>query len=163
MNTHLLRAAGLLWLIVGLFLLTRGIDLVVADVDAIPLHLIVDKGMSPFFSWLSGKLGTSTEASLAYIIGALFIGMMKARTVFRKIVQRNVERIRTLKDTKLPFFHAFPKKDYLIMVSMMLLGVLMKAFGVYEDIRGFILIAVGAALIQGSMIYFRAYREVPKT
>ncbi len=155
-RASLLRAASMTWFSIGLFLMTRGIDLIVPDVDSSTIPQATQKNMSPLFNWACSFTGiTSVEISLFFILLGLVLGMIKARTIFKNAVMKNVERILQLPE-KTSLIQAFAKKDYIIMASMMLFGFLLRSLGVYDDLRGLILVAVGAGLIQGALLYIQA-------
>lgn len=166
MNRHLLIVAAITWVILGLFLMTRGIDLLllVPDFDTIlepyRVNTNLNTNLSPFFIWLSQQLDNTLEAGLFYVVIALALGTIKAKTIFRKIVSRNVARITKMQTKKLLPIYAFSMKDYIVMSAMMLLGIICRALDVWVDIRGCIILAVGAALLQGSIYYFQARRQI---
>ena len=151
----LFRVASITWFGLGLFLMTRGIDLVVQDAPKPMTSELPGTEMSPMFHWICNTLtGQPLETSLFLIIIGLLIGMVKSKVIFQKVVQRNTERILSIEGQH-SLFQAFAPKDYIVMVVMMLFGMLLRTVGVYDDIRGIILIAVGAGLIQGAVLYIR--------
>jgi hypothetical protein len=55
------------------------------------------------------------------------------------------------------FVDAYPKSYWLLLASMMALGFLLRLVPV--EVRGFIDVVVGSALLNGALLYFRAARE----
>lgn len=126
--------SGVLWGIVGCMLLYKGLQYLAEGVDV--------RG-SDRASWL--------------VAAALFVGFLKGRFVLRKTVERITLRLMQL-EGPVSFFDAYPKSYWLLLASMMTLGFLLRL--VPLEVRGFIDVAVGSALINGAMLYFRAAREV---
>lgn len=85
---------------------------------------------------------------------ALLIGFIKGRTVLAKSANRLVARIKTFEEPT-PFHKIYTPSYYLLIAVMMSIGMGMRFFHVPDDIRGFIDVAVGAALLNASMLYFR--------
>ena len=95
------------------------------------------------------------RASWLVAIG-LFFGFLKGRFVLRKTVQRISLRIAGLQ-APIRFIDAYPKSYWLLLASMMALGFLLRL--VPGEVRGFIDVVVGSALLNGALLYFRAARE----
>ncbi|CRX39370.1 hypothetical protein [Estrella lausannensis] len=148
------RLAGLIWLAVGFSLLTVGIRYLIDSA----------KGFAAS-SWLLGFLGPVAggreQAACILIAIALFVGYLKVRYVLQKAVHRLSSKILTLPEPA----HAklvFGFRYFALVLAMMGIGLLMKALDLPADIRGFIDVAVGSALISGSMHFFRIARTIPK-
>ncbi|HEY4255173.1 MAG TPA: hypothetical protein VGM34_02370, partial [Chlamydiales bacterium] len=115
---------------VGVWLLYKGLRL---------LSLSLDK---TFASWLMG--------------GGLLVGFIKGRFVLSKTVQRIVKHIASAPEP-ISFRNVYPKSYLLLLASMMCLGFVLRFVPI--EWRGFIDIAVGSALMNGAMLYFRAARS----
>lgn len=130
----LIVLSGLLWFAIGAWLLPLG------------LRFLVE-----------GELPDSIKITL--IVFALFIGYFKGKKVLGKSAQRGIQRILSLSNPA-PLSQIYPPLYYLLLASMILIGFLAKFLPL--DLRGFIDTAIGAALIHGSMVYFKAALKVPK-
>lgn len=135
--------SGGVWLAIGIFLLNLGLNLLVGGEGARPLEGV-----------LSSLFGGSNAAAIALIAVALLIGYYKAKAVFTRVVKRTVERVLSLQEP-IAFTSIYNFRYLLLILLMMSLGFLMRFFQVPSDIRGFIDVAVGAALINGGVSYLR--------
>ena len=126
--------SGLIWAAAGIMLLYKGLKI---------LSDFPDKGAA---SW--------------WIAAGLFIGFIKGRFVLAKTVQRISKRILSL-PAPIQFADAYPKSYWILICSMMALGIAMRL--VPDVWHGFIDVAVGSALINGAMLYFRTNRELAKS
>jgi hypothetical protein len=126
--------SGLIWAVAGIFLLYKGLKI------------------------LSGLSDTNTASW--WIAAGLFIGFLKGRFVLARTVQRISKRILSL-PAPIHFVDAYPKSYWLLISSMMALGVAMRL--VPDQWHGFIDVAVGSALLNGAMVYFRTNRELAAT
>jgi hypothetical protein len=141
-HSRLIMISGALWLCVGLFLLPFGINLLLSgDVRPLTTSLI------PVF-------GGMEEATVALIAFALFVGYMKGRFVLGKSSKRIVDRIRSFPNPT-SLSNLFSPAYLVLIGSMILLGISIKFFGLPNDVRGIIDVAVGAAMINGALITFR--------
>ena len=125
----LLQIQGVVWLLVGAMLLNLGAHFLLE---------IKPEGNEMFL--------------IGCIIGAVILGQIKGRTVLTKVGERNFQRIASLSCTTIK--DLYTRKDLFIIGGMMLLGMGMKYFGLPVALRGSIDIAVGTALIQGSLRHF---------
>jgi hypothetical protein len=141
-HSTLIKLSGALWLCVGLFLLPLGI------------FLLVNGETRPLTSSISPIFGGIEEATVVLAAIGLFVGYMKGRFVLGKSSKRIVTRIRSFPDpTHITNIFSLP---YLLLIgSMVLLGMSIKYFGVPNDIRGLVDIAIGSAMINGAVITFR--------
>ncbi len=126
--------SGLIWAVAGILLLYKGLKI---------LSDLPDK-----------------DVALWAIAAGLFIGFLKGRFVLSRTVQRISKRILFL-PTPIQFIDAYPKSYWILISSMMALGVVMRF--VPNLWHGFIDVAVGSALINGAMLYFRVNRELAKS
>lgn len=148
-QTTLVTLSGLVWLAVGGWLLTLGLTLLMRGVE--PSNSLA---VYPWLEGLAPILGSLEYAAILLIAVGLFIGYFKGRYVLAKSAHRGLAHIRAL-PPEAPFYQMYATRNYILIGLMMGLGMSIKAFGVPSDIRGFIDVAVGSALIQGSMTYFR--------
>lgn len=147
----LIIISGLIWLSVGCFLLPLGLSLLAGSTLKVR---VLSLGNYPLIDQLAPYMGGAEQVALLLIALSLFIGYLKGRYVLGKSAQKGVERIRSFSNpTKLSNIYSL--KYYILLGSMIGLGISIKFFGLANDIRGFIDVAIGSALINGAMIYFR--------
>lgn len=125
--------SGLLWLAAGISLLYKGLKLISAKPES--------------------------SGTLLIAIG-LCIGFFKGRYVLSKTVDRVVARLGTL-PAQIPFKDAFSKSYWILIGSMMALGMLFRFLPIDPSFRGLIDVAIGSALINGAMLYFRKASALP--
>jgi hypothetical protein len=110
----------------------------------------------PILDAIAPYVGGLDEAALVLILLGLALGFMKGRVVFSKTVAKTVARILTMPNPA-PLSQIYTKGYYFLLGGMVLLGFLVRFLT--NDIRGFVDVTIGAALINGAMLYFRnAYR-----
>jgi hypothetical protein len=143
----LIFLSGFVWLAVGCFLLPLGLNFIVAS-------LLKENAMQPHpvLNFIAPYVGGLDQAAIAWIVFALLIGFIKGRRVFSKSVQRSVKRILALPNPS-SLSKIYAPSYYILLGSMVLLGVLVRF--TTQDIRGGVDIAIGSALVNGAMLYFR--------
>lgn len=152
-HAMLVLVSGLIWLAVGLWLLPLGLNLLLSSVS--------ESGRYPLIELLAPSLGGWEQTVTTLIAAGLLIGYFKGRYVLGKSAKRGIERITTFPNpTK--FSNIYSLKYYILLGTMIGLGISIKVFGLANDIRGFIDVAIGAALINGAVIYFRSASELRK-
>ena len=139
--------SGLIWLAAGISLMHKGLKFV-ADASYLP---------DAFCVRFQERFGSIQAAGTALVAVALLLGFLKGRFVLVKTVRRVSFRIQSL---PLPIkITSLYTPSYLILLgSMMALGFLVRFISMPMDIRGFIDVAIGSALINGAMLYFQAAR-----
>lgn len=140
--------SGVIWCAVGAFLLLFGVKLVVFSAMEGAAH-------SALFTEIARMLKSGEQAALILVTSGLLLGFAKGRLVLSKTVVRVVNRIRALPEP-IRFFDVYSAGYLALIASMILLGMMMRWLSVPSDIRGAIDIAVGCALINGAMFYFRS-------
>lgn len=141
-HSRLIMLSGALWLCVGLFLLPFGIT------------LLINGEIRPLTTSLVPIFGGLEEATVAIIAFALFVGYVKGRFVLGKSSKRIVDRIRSFPNPT-SLMNIFSPAYLVLIGSMILLGISIKFFGVPNDVRGMVDVAIGAAMINGAVITFR--------
>ena len=131
-HKRLYQIAGAIWLMIGLLLLRKGVQ---------------------YLQW-DGEYSTL----LLLVLCALSLGILKGRMVLAKVALRTQKRLALLEEPT-PITHLYTRGNALLILSMMGLGMLLNVLNIHSDIRAFIDIAVGSALIQGSISYFRLPRN----
>jgi hypothetical protein len=140
--------SGVIWFIVGMGLLTLGLNFIVYKAQ-IEFH-----ETTSLIAKIAPLAGGREKAALTLIIIGLIIGFIKGRFVLAKTVRRVVERIVKL-NPPIKFFQVYSKGYLLLMTGMILLGLSMKWLGLPMEIRGTIDVAIGSALMNGAVAYFR--------
>lgn len=135
---------GFIWLLVGIFLLTLGLNFI--------LKGTVDPSKFSILSLF--RFTTPQNAPFFVITLFLWIGFLKGKYVLGKSVIRQVKRVKALAEP-ISLKDLYSKGYYLLMASMILLGLSMRYIPISVDTRGAIDVAIGAALIQGAALYFR--------
>ncbi len=127
-RTKLIIFSGLIWLSVGIMLLSVG------------------------FKYLI-KGAAETQTLITCITLALILGYLKGRYILKKSVHREVFRILSITKS-VRISDLYSKKYYILLAIMVCLGYLMNALALPPIIRGTIDITIGSALIKGAMLYF---------
>lgn len=99
---NLLLVAAIIWIIAGIMLEIRG-------------------------------LKSDTEQSITLNVKLLIgipLGLLFYVVMFRKIVNNHINRILALSDEKLYFYRFFNKRSYIMMLSMISLGILLRLSGI---------------------------------
>jgi len=144
--------SGAVWMGIGVLLLTKGI-LYLEDAR-IAVSNWTQEGFS-LIKKLTEYTKNPEQAALILICGALFVGFFKGRVVLKRSVNRVVDRIRS-QPAPLSLKNIYSKGYLFLIGGMMCMGMAFKYLPLPLDVKGFIDFAVGAALINGSMLYFRA-------
>lgn len=151
-HTTFHHIAGMIWFIVGSFLMVIGIRyLVEAAQNPAAGHTLIGA--------LGSIAGGKEQAACILVAIGLFIGNLKVRYVLHKVVARLSSKILTLPDPAHAKF-VFGFRYFALVLIMMGIGLLMKVLDIPGDIRGFIDIAVGSALITGSLHFFKKGRSL---
>ena len=147
-KTTWIAISGMIWFIVGMGLLTLGLNFIVykAQIEIHETTSLIAK-MTPL-------AGGREQAALALIAVGLIIGFMKGRFILVKTVRRVVERILKL-PSPIKVSQIYSKGYLMLIGSMILLGLSMKWLGFSMEIRGAIDVAIGSALMNGAVAYFR--------
>ena len=140
--------SGFIWLGVGILLLSKGLRLIVTAAYEIG-------GGSSLFHRLSSFLGNVQQAALFVISLALLMGFIKGRFILSKTVARVVARIFTL-PSPVEMKKIYTKNYYILLGAMVCLGMVMRGLSLSSDIRGFIDVTIGSALVNGAILYFRS-------
>ncbi|CAM0117574.1 hypothetical protein [Rhabdochlamydiaceae symbiont of Dictyostelium giganteum] len=138
--------SGFTWLIMGSLLLSKGLKWIL-------LCMMTNK-TDGMMGWFMGESRTSHDAGMIMLCIALIAGLIKGRVILAKTVKRVVSRLYQ-QNALLSFQEAYDKKYFIILGLMMGLGMSFRFIPIPSDIKGFIDVTVGSALIHGAMIYFR--------
>lgn len=144
MQKRWVAVSGWIWLAMGSLLLYKGIWFVAEAV--VMKNTLCDRMQSVF--------GTPERAAVWLIVSALLVGFFKSRFVFKKTVRRVISRITSL-PLPIRFQSVYAPSYWILIGCMMSLGMAMRFLPIAIDVRGWIDIAVGSALIYGAIFYFK--------
>lgn len=149
----LISVAGALWFVIGIFLLTLGIRFIMHTVR--DPSLLLEPGRFSILSVATYFVSNLNNAVILLLTSALILGYLKGRIALGKTVHKQIERISSLPNpAKLKFLYT--KGHYLLIAFMIGLGFSMRFLPITLDTRGFIDVAIGSALINGALLYFRS-------
>lgn len=137
--------SGGTWVAMGIFLIIKAVSL---------LKTAVSLEHAPLLHFFRVLFGSTDEASIAIVILALTIGYVKGRMVLGKTACKTIERLSVL-ESPFPLSKLYVPRYYAILLVMMCLGFVFRFFSIAGDIRGFIDLTVGSALVHGSLVYFK--------
>lgn len=142
-----IAVSGVIWIVVGAFLLYKG------------LRFISDGslGSDTLCFRLQEMFGSPQQAAVALIAAGLLVGFVKGKFVLSKTVKRVAIRISSL-PRPIRFLQVYAPSYWVLIGTMIGLGLSLRFFPIPVDLRGFIDTAVGSALINGGLLYFRAAR-----
>lgn len=119
--------SGVTWFGIGLMLLSKG------------LNFLIQGG---------------NENSLIFVAIALMVGFLKGRFVLSKTVKKMEARI-SAKSNPFPIKELYPQSYYILIGSMVLLGLIVRFAPFNITVRGAVDVAIGSALMNGAFLYFR--------
>ncbi len=140
------RLYGVVWLAVGLMLMFKGTPMVVKAATQPQLPLI---------SLLKPLVGSCEQAAMVLVVSGLLLGFIKGRTVLAKAARKSIERVKGF-EVSFPMKKFFSARYVILLGIMMGLGFLLRVLKLPVDVHGLIDVAIGSALIQGAMVYFRS-------
>lgn len=141
--------SGTLWLGIGVMLLTFGLRFL--------MEILITYGsQKPILLKILIKLFNVTQENgiVILITMALMLGFFKGKFILAKSAKREMQRISDLPNP-ISIKYIYSKKYYFLILSMVFLGFLIRFLPL--DIRGFIDITIGSALINGARVFYRAF------
>lgn len=150
-HNKLIIISGLVWFAVGSYLLPLGLSLL-SEAGRQELNPAANL---PLIRSLAPYVGGFEQGMLAIVVAALMIGFLKGRFVLGKSAMKVMDRIRSMSNPA-SLSGIYSPKYYLLIGGMVLLGMSIKVLGLPNDVRGFVDVTIGSALINGAMIYFRS-------
>lgn len=142
--------SGVTWMGIGILLLVKGFSLV-----------LMPNGNGALLPFLKSVIGSTEQACLVLVCLGLFIGFLKGRLVLSKSANRIIKHITALPNP-CSLSSVYPKSYFILLGSMMSLGMLFKWISMPYDVKGLLDIAIGAALTNGSAFYFRHFAQPSK-
>jgi len=157
-HTSMIIISGMIWMGIGTMLLSIGLGLLVKSSK---VERLSSGDSLPLIDFISPYIGGLEQAALIIIAISLIIGYFKGKFVLGKSANRGVTRIRNFPNPT-SIANIYSMQYYILLAGMVGLGFSIKYMGIPNDIRGAVDVAIGAALINGAMIYFRhAATKVP--
>lgn len=133
--------AGLVWFVVGLILIARGINFHWEALHTNQMHI-------------SDYLGLKGNFAIFMMI-SICLGLLKAYFVLKKAALRNLLYYFSFTSSQ-SIFRLYRSKDLILIFAMILLGRLIRWISLPIFVQAMILETVGCALLFGSYYYFRA-------
>jgi len=99
---------------------------------------------------------------MAFALAGLILAMLSVRWGFGGIAQKNIRRLRRLPDRGC-FFAFQAWKSYLVIMAMIALGVVLRHSSVPKHFLAVAYMAIGGALIVGSLYYYRHLSRLIRT
>lgn len=125
----LFLAAGLLWGIAGLILWRRAVE------------------------WLAAE---DTAHALPLLVAGILSGILIARFKFRRLVLKNIKRIRAMPERENIF--AFQSaRSYVLIVCMMGLGIALRHSSIPRSYLAVLYVGIGTGLLLASLPYYRQF------
>ena len=125
---------GVIWLIIGGFLLSMGLYLLILQ---------------------------RREHAMVLVCLGLVLGFIKGSFILSKTAKKAIKRISLISEP-ISILQVYPPIYLGLIVGMMLLGMGLKWLEIAAHIRGVIDVAVGFALINASRVYFQSAYELKK-
>lgn len=154
-HSTLYAISGFVWLGVGIMLLNLGLKFLMHGFQQ---GIFVQNGYSRIFTGLSSVVGGAEYAAIGLVLFGLVLGIAKGRFVMQKAAKKSAVRISKLANPT-SITNLYSRSNIILLAIMMGLGMLMKVLELPYDIRGTVDVAVGCALMQGSLAYFRLMSE----
>lgn len=150
-HTTMIILSGLIWMGIGTMLLSIGLKLLITSAQ---FESTLSGESFPILQAIAPFMDDLEQAALAVVVMSLFVGFFKGRFVLSKSAFRSISHIRSLAEPA-HLSSLYSKKYYILLAVMVCLGMSIKYLGIPSDVRGAIDVAVGAALLQGAMVFFR--------
>lgn len=152
-NKSMVIFSGVIWLCIGLMLLSIGTNLFIQGIAAID-ESSTAAASYPLMKTTSELVGKAQIAAALLFSLSTCLGYFKGRYVLSRSAKRSISRIATLPSPS-PIYQLYSPAYYLLLALMIGLGMSFKLLGIGGEIRAIIDVAVGSALISGSLEYFR--------
>ncbi len=110
---------------------------------------------APLLDWVVFFVEKKSDAILILVAAALLLGLIKGRTLIAKMVDQVADRLYKNLAFPFSFFSFYGRRQCFLILSMMIVGMVIRFIPVPSDIHGCIDLAVGSSLICGAVAYFR--------
>ena len=148
----LILFSGVVWLGIGTYLLTLGMRFIIGVAQGAVQGAVHDT--SSLITLFSPIAGGREQAALLLVVMGLLVGFIKGRYVLAKTVQRVIQRIISL-SAPIKLSQVYGVRYLGLIAVMVLLGMSLKWLQIPLEVRGMIDVAIGSALMNGALLYFR--------
>lgn len=151
-HTSLITLSGMIWLVIGAMLMALGVHFIeeVSQHTDVYFKAFHHSPLQILNRWTNDIHQSQTILFATCIL----IGYLKGKWIFSKTVKKSVMRILALPNpTSLKYLYTL--RYYFLLALMIGLGISLKYIPFSPDYRGAIDLAVGAALLKGSLKYFK--------
>lgn len=98
------------------------------------------------------------KSNVLYLLGAIAVFLIFMGLIFYRLVQKHNTRIMRITDKKIPFYHFFDKKSYLIMIFMITGGMLLRNAHVFPAIViGVLYCGIGTSLEGAGILFLQKF------
>lgn len=140
--------SGMIWLLIGGLLTYKGLVLITGVI------VNVQQGQYPLMNLLGQFFQNVERSGMCIVFIAILLGQIKGSFVLAKTVKRFVKRI-LLIPSPIHIKDLFPWRYLILIASMMSLGMLLRFLPIPRDVKAFIDLIIGSALISGAFLYFK--------
>lgn len=140
--------SGAIWLLIGVLLTYKGVVLLAGAV------VMFSQTQGPLMSFLHHLFHHVERSGMILVFAAIVVGQLKGTFVLAKTVKKSVKRL-LLIPSPIHLKDLFPWKYLMLIGLMMGLGITLRVLSIPSDVKAFIDLAVGSALISGAFLYFR--------
>lgn len=140
--------SGAIWLVIGGMLTYKGLVLLARSVATFAHN------PGPLMKGLYQLFQNVERSGMILVFTAILLGQLKGTFILAKSVKRFIKRI-LLIPSPIPLKALFPWNYLALVGGMMALGIALRISSIPTDIKAFIDLAVGSALISGAFLYFR--------
>lgn len=105
---------------------------------------------------------SSWQQHFVYVLAILFVFLLFVGLVFYKLVDKHHQRITSMGVKKVPVYHFFDGKSYIIMVVMISGGILLRKSHILPSIAiGVMYSGIGLALLTAGSMFLRKFVTTP--
>lgn len=145
----LITIAGSIWLLVGVGLLSKGLHLLL-----VTAHFKGEHAGPLLGAFMYAFTGALIPGMIFLVVLGLILGWLKSRFTLAKSAKRTIDRL-YLHQGDIKLSKLYRLHDFLLVLGMIGLGRLMNWMQLPCDVHGLVDVAIGSALVNGAMIYFR--------
>lgn len=145
----LISIVGMVWFIVGIFLLFSGLKLIFFT------GLIKGQSFTPIISVIMYAFtGAIIPTMIVIVFLGLLLGYAKSKWAFVRVIRKTVQRIYPMPGL-VRISNLYRLHEILLIFAVIALSRIVQFIHLPLDIQGVVNIAIGSALINGAVVYFR--------
>lgn len=145
----LITIVGMVWFIVGLALLFSGLEMIFL------IDFLQGQTFTPLINILMYAFtGAIIPSIIVICLVGLLLGYVKSKWALVRMIGKTMERIYPLSGL-VRISNLYRLHEALLVIAVITLSRVIKIFPIPLDVQGVINIAIGSALINGAVIYFR--------